>query len=397
MDCFVLNPDALISTGDEGYVAYVIGTRLLHRLNATAALILELSDGSRDIKQIADLLGSVLPESTIRDWVESAERDGLLVSSDCSPKPYSATQLSELANELRGQGRIFPAFLCQKQAAEVAPDDAEIWNQLGQLAHILGRRVEARDAYERYFRWFPDDAEVAHLLISLRDETPPSRASDRCIEQLYAQFASYYNENMVGELDYQAPDRVAEALAVTLEYRSGLDILDLGCGTGLSGQRLKPWARRLVGIDLSPHMVERAQTLGIYDMLETAEITAWLAAGESKFDVIVACDCMIYFGDLAQVMVPAARRLHPEGVIVFTVERGQSAPFRLTDSGRYTHHSDHIGQVAIKAGFTLIRCDEVFLRVEYGEDVHGLLAVMKWDSRDSEAESDISRSSLSPV
>lgn len=381
MKCFVISPSVVVSTGDEGYVAYQTETDQLHRLNATAALILELSDGSRDLNGIVELLRSVLNESAIRAWVDSAVRDGLLVNGDATREPLTAAQLVEAADELRSQGRVFPAFICQNRAAELAPEDAAICYRLGQLAHILGRRAEAREAYERYAVWFPDDAEVAHLLISLRDEAPPPRASDRCIEQLYAQFASYYDKSMVGDLEYQAPDRIVEALTAFVGDRRDLEVLDLGCGTGLSGERLKPWAKRLVGIDLSPHMVERALARGCYDTLETAEITSWLAAGDSKFDLIVACDCLIYFGDLAQVIVPASRRLRPDGMVICTVEKGETHPFRLTDSGRYTHHADHLAEVATQAGMELVRCDMVFLRIEYGEEVHGLLAVMRSPSK----------------
>ena len=35
-------------------------------------------------------------------------------------------------------------------------------------------------------------------------------------------------------------------------------IVDLGCGTGLTGAAFKPYAKRLVGIDLSPKMIEVA-------------------------------------------------------------------------------------------------------------------------------------------
>ena len=42
-------------------------------------------------------------------------------------------------------------------------------------------------------------------------------------------------------------------------------MLDLGCGTGLSGQIIRPAARRLCGIDLSPDMVERAEARPIYE------------------------------------------------------------------------------------------------------------------------------------
>ena len=153
-------------------------------------------------------------------------------------------------------------------------------------------------------------------------------------------------------------------------------ILDLGCGTGLSGARWRARSGQLVGIDLSPEMNARAAERGIYDRLETAEITSWLAGQRSdQFDLIVACDTLIYFGDLAQVMTKARARLRQTGLLAFTLERGTTHPFALSDSGRFTHHPDYVAGVVTAAGLTLLELDETFVRREYGEPVVGLIAV----------------------
>ncbi|WP_163597484.1 class I SAM-dependent DNA methyltransferase, partial [Klebsiella pneumoniae] len=66
-------------------------------------------------------------------------------------------------------------------------------------------------------------------------------------------------------LDYRAPELVAEAVAASQEAgTTGLAILDAGCGTGLCGPSLRPFADRLIGIDLSRKMLERAAARGCY-------------------------------------------------------------------------------------------------------------------------------------
>ncbi|MDP6581628.1 MAG: methyltransferase domain-containing protein, partial [Vicinamibacterales bacterium] len=149
-----------------------------------------------------------------------------------------------------------------------------------------------------------------------------------------------------------------------------------GCGTGLGGALWRAKAAHLVGVDLSAEMVARSRTRAIYDRLETAEITRWLAQTASDlFDLVLACDTLIYFGDLAQVVEPAAKKLRPGGLLGFTVERGDTDPFRLSDSGRFTHHPNHVTSVAANAGLTLLSLDETTVRYEYGEPVTGLIAV----------------------
>lgn len=53
-----------------------------------------------------------------------------------------------------------------------------------------------------------------------------------------------------------------------LYYLNGsLDILDLGCGTGLIGSWFKDYARTLVGVDVSPTMLDMATKKGCYQEL----------------------------------------------------------------------------------------------------------------------------------
>jgi predicted TPR repeat methyltransferase len=154
-------------------------------------------------------------------------------------------------------------------------------------------------------------------------------------------------------------------------------MLDLGCGSGLMGVNTKWRAADLTGVDLSPEMIELARARNIYDRLEVAEITGWLDEGKTPFDVIVSSDCLIYFGDLGKIVASAARRLKPGGLFAFSMERGNRSPFHLTDTGRYTHHPDHVREVAAQAGFELAQLNEAFLRYEYGEEVMGLYAVLR--------------------
>lgn len=75
----------------------------------------------------------------------------------------SADQLRDLAERLREGGEVQAACLCQEHAVAICPDDAQPLRELGELAHIVGKRKVARQAYERYLDLVPDDAEVRHL------------------------------------------------------------------------------------------------------------------------------------------------------------------------------------------------------------------------------------------
>jgi predicted TPR repeat methyltransferase len=384
-----LKPSVLLSPVDDGYVAFDTLTRQTHHLNPSAALIVELCDGTRSLQELRDTILPLVGDdrwSEFNSWIDQALRDDLLDrdgSSPVGPAPESPDSLSSLARELRDEGRVLEAFVCQQRAVELAPDASDSWYELGELAHIVGRRADARSAYEEYAARNPDDAEIAHILTALRDEPPPPRAPVQYIEQLYSRFASFYDSNMTEDLEYRAPALIGEAIA-RADHRRDLRVLDLGCGTGLSGQVLQPRAKHLAGVDLSPEMIAQAERRGLYDELHVAEITEWLSRPSNGrapdcYDLVVACDALIYFGDLSQVLAPAASRLAPGGILGFTVEAGNDRPFRLSDSGRFTHHADHVTAATREAGLSVVSLEEAVLRNEYGEPVTGLVIVLRRD------------------
>jgi len=378
-----VNPALGLAPVEDGYLAYDPVADRLHELNPAAALIAELCDGGRSVEQIRALAGPLMPVGQAEEidrWIGEAVAAGLLVWTDgapARPRQLCVSELTALAEHLRESNRIEPALKCAKRVADLASEDPIAWHTLGRIAQAAGERNQARAAYERYLADRPQDAAIRHLLTALRDEPPPPRASDECILQVFNEFSSYFDSKMCQDLGYTGPEHLQDLIASEIGSAAGLNILDLGCGTGLAGVCFKQRAARLTGIDLSPDMIERAQSRGIYDQLEVAEITAWLERSQSQFDLIVACDCFVYFGDLRPVASHAAARLKPQGVFAFTMERGDRYPFHLTDTGRYTHHPDHIGEAAAHAGLIVARLEEGFLRMEAGVEATGLFALLR--------------------
>jgi predicted TPR repeat methyltransferase len=377
-----VNPAVLLSPVEDGYVAYDPVADRLHQLNPVAALLTELSDGSRSVTEITELAAPFLPEGqggAVAAWVAQATEAGLLTEADgpSMAGELSSDELFKLTRRLREQGKVQTAYICGKRMMEIDPDRPEGWWDLGEICQCLGKRGEAREAYGKYLKSHPDDGEVEHLLIALNDEAPPERASDRAIQHIYRNFAASYEERMLEDLKYAGPQRMIEAVDSVIGDRSGMAMLDLGCGSGLTGVTFRPRAAHLTGIDLSPEMVELARARGLYDSLEVAEVTAWLDGGDSLFDLIVSTDVIIYFGDLTAIARAVARRLKPGGLFAFSTELGTRPPFHLTDTGRYNHHPDHVRAVAAAAGLTVEAVNQAFLRMEYGEEVMGLFAVLK--------------------
>jgi len=378
-----IHPAILLSPVENGYVAYDPISDKLHQLNPMASLLAELCDGTRSVEDVSALVRPLLPPDradAVERWVDEGMKSGLVVSSDAAQgahREFTGAELYTLAKRLKEHGNVQPAYLCTKKAVELNPTDWDAWYDFGDLCQSVGRREEAREAFQKYFDTHPDDAEIEHLLIALKDEAPPARASDRTIQQIYKDFAWNYENRMRVDLEYKGPERLADAVRTVIGEPSDFVILDLGCGSGLAGETLKPWARDFIGVDLSPEMLELARKRNIYDRLEVGEITQWLKQGTETFDLIACCDVVIYFGDVHELVAAAKGRLKQGGLFAFSMERGQTYPFRITDTGRYEHHPDHVREAAAAAGLKVAYLEEAFLRMEYGTPVTGLFAVLK--------------------
>jgi predicted TPR repeat methyltransferase len=382
----LLNPLILLSELEDGYAAYDPARDRLHRLNPTAALLAELCDGSRSVAQIRGLAAPLMPEGQSGEtdrWIEEGIKAGLLVWQAKPPaltaKEQSRIALRSALFSFRRLGQTKPInalYRETKKSVRLNPSDWNGWYSLGRIAQTLGHRDEARTAYGKYLQAHPDDGEIEQILLALRDDAPPQRAADRTVRHIYRKFAATYDSRMREDLKYSGPEKIGEAIHAAIGERTGLVMLDLGCGSGLAGIGVRARARELVGVDLSPEMLDLARARGIYDRLEVAEITQWLARDRDSFDVIICCDCLIYFGDLGPLLGAAAGRLKPDGLVAISMERGEDYPFRLSESGRYTHHPRHLGEAAARCGLEVALMREGFLRTEYGQDVMGLFAIL---------------------
>jgi predicted TPR repeat methyltransferase len=152
-----------------------------------------------------------------------------------------------------------------------------------------------------------------------------------------------------------------------------LDVLDAGCGTGLCAPLIRAHARQLTGVDLSSGMIEKARSRGDYDVLEVAELTAFLQAHPLVYDLVLSADTLIYFGELQDAMMAAHAALRPNGWLGFTLEvkDGDDDGTELMPSGRYQHTRAYVERVVTGAGFANVHISADTLRKEGGQEVNG--------------------------
>ena len=260
-----------------------------------------------------------------------------------SPHPFEPTAAeawTACGNVLYHYRRLTctgPILAAYDRALAIKPDLAEAWLGRGNILNLVGRNDEALAAYDRAVALDPDLAEswlgragalhelkrldeailayrearekgcdaefIQCTLASLGAEAAPKCAPRRLVIDLYDRYADQYDQHVAGALKYRTPDLLSDAIG-RCSPGAGLDILDLGCGTGLFGARLRARARTLAGVDISANMLQIARRRGIYDNLVCDELVDFLRKGSDEIDLRSPPTCSSHIGDLSEVFRP---------------------------------------------------------------------------------------------
>lgn len=290
--------------------------------------------------------------------------------------PKHADAHNNMGNLLSSLGRAKEAVEYYCKVITLTPNHPESRKLLGIAYYTIGKIDEAADVFRKWVAEEPDNPVAQHMYAACSGENVPVRASNAYVESTFDAFSGTFDAKL-GMLGYRAPQLVADAAAMFCAPAKALVVLDAGCGTGLCGPLLAPYASRLIGVDLSGGMLDRARERGVYDELIKAELTEYLLGQCNAFDVIVSADTLVYFGPLEAVVAAAHAALQAGGILCFTVEAAAGdafdAGYRLNPHGRYSHHRSYVEQVLTAAGFGELSIESAILRNEGGSGVPGLV------------------------
>lgn len=290
--------------------------------------------------------------------------------------PRHADAWHNLGNALKKAGRIDDALSAYGEAIRLRPYHADAYRNLARTLYAVGRHEDATGVYDQWLAREPQNPVPRHMLAAGSGREVPPRASDDYVVATFDSFAATFDQ-VLARLDYRAPVLLAEAIQRAIGAPAGrLSVLDAGCGTGLCGSRLRPYARWLVGVDLSPRMIDKAHGRAVYDELVTAELCVYLDATAASFNLIVSADTLCYFGDLGPAFAAAAGSVRPDGWMVFTLEAAEREPacgYRLEPHGRYSHARTYVRRTLEATSWHLVAIEEATLRNEAQAPVAGLV------------------------
>lgn len=283
--------------------------------------------------------------------------------------------LRNLSLSLYKAGRYSEGTEITFRALQVAPDDVMLHYHMGEMLYGLIRTGESDKARSHAQRWrsgYGTHPVAQHMAAAILGDDAPQRAGDVYVRETFDRFANDFESVLTG-LGYRVPELLCTAARDLLGDRTGLTVLDAGCGTGLCAPYLRPMAKKLVGVDLSGGMLEKARARNLYDSLEEAELGAFLAQTADSYDLTIAADVFCYFGALDAAFRDIAGKTPAGGLFGFTVEamqeQGASQPYRLGPTGRYQHDRAYVRSCLEQAGYEVLRFDDTHGRVEMGQPV----------------------------
>jgi predicted TPR repeat methyltransferase len=290
--------------------------------------------------------------------------------------PKHSDSYHNLGNIYRDLKRNDDALIAYRKSVEFRPDNEKSSKSIAKLLFESGRKKECLEVLKRLLLRNPEDAVAAHMLVAYGGGPSPERASDDYVRQAFDDFAVSFDSVLEG-LEYAAPKLVAECLRREMKDRSGLRIVDLGCGTGLLGPLVRPIASSLIGVDLSEKMLAQAEKRAVYDEVIASELTQYLRESDLPIDVLTCVDTLVYFGALEEFSVAANRALQPGGWLFFSVEShdadARPQGYILHPHGRYSHSRGYVEDALLAAGLQPVAIDDVVLRLEREEPVKGMI------------------------
>jgi predicted TPR repeat methyltransferase len=285
-----------------------------------------------------------------------------------------------MAREFRERGDMGAAIDLLEQTVERVPGFAAAWFDLGDLREIAGERDGAVAAFEQALAADPSDRHGAGLRLRLLNVGGHAMSADY-VRSVFDQYAAKFDDALAA-LAYTAPELLAGAVAEVCRAQNRAvhfaTMLDLGCGTGLSGAAFRPMVDWMEGVDLSPGMVAQARRKNLYDKLDAGDLTENLdrhIRADARFNLIVAADVFVYCADLTLIAALVRDVLAADGLFAFTVETHNEGGVILGPKLRYAHGEAHVRTALEQAGLTIRKLVSVSTRMEADIPVPGLLVI----------------------
>ncbi len=276
-------------------------------------------------------------------------------------------------------GRLDEAIDAFDISIKLQPEYAEAYSAKGNVYKLLDDVEKATEAYKAALKINSNLENEKYYLSSLGHSTAPGQSPEKYVIELFDSYANTFEKELTEKLHYKTPTQMFNAVEKFKNILpEKLDVLDLGCGTGLCGKAFQPITKQITGVDLSSKMLQKAKEKNIYTSLIQADVNQSFQQINSTFDLIVSADVFIYIGDVDTIFEQAKNKLKPNGLFVFSVETNDKKEnFTLRPTGRYAHSLKYIEQLARTYNFENIYTKKNILRYQKSKPIDGAVIIFK--------------------
>ncbi len=306
------------------------------------------------------------------------------------------------------------AIIHYKKSLELHPQSFAAAYNIGSIYHKLKNYQEAVYYYYLASRINPQDQTCQYLLASLtsdpnsnpnsdlptnlnlnlKSKSVMNKAPQGYIETLFDNYATTFDYELLNNLNYQTPKLLFDLYNKNIYQNSNsrknhnlnsLNILDLGCGTGLAAEYFKSenYSNIITGVDISQNMLNMAQQKHIYQNLIKSDIEEYLkfntasSNNQNLFDLIILADVLVYYGELNNLFNLIKKNLAKDGHLLFSIEslQNNSDSYLLTETGRYQHTTNYIYNQCSK-NFNIVESLSSSIRSQDQSPVLGMLFLM---------------------
>jgi len=266
------------------------------------------------------------------------------------------------------------------------------YETLGNVNLKLKDKESAIKSFKELKRLEPENP-ILYILDALENKDL-STAPTEYVKNLFDFFADNFDNKLLNNLNYATPTELLKLLQEKTDLNLNKKlILDLGCGTGLFGKQIKPYAKTLIGIDLSKKMLEKANALNIYDQLESSDLIEYLTKENKNYDLISSTDVFVYIGQLNEIFKEVSRLLGNNGLFAFSVEsleyydNSLKQDYKLLETGRYAHALSYVERLAKENNLSKVAIETKQIRLDNGKPIVGYLCILQKDNnKDKNAE-----------
>ena len=264
---------------------------------------------------------------------------------------------------------------------------AEAYNEALNL-ETSGRQDEAAEAYRKVLAIDPDDHTGASVRLASIERGPaPDKAPLAYVATLFDQHAGAFEQILVDDLGYAVPMMVREVIMASDAEHQFARMLDLGCGTGLTGIAMQGRVGEMIGVDISTGMLDEAYDKGVYDDLYAGDVVEFLAEIEDDgsdekggWDLIVATDVLPYLGTLEEMFHHVGRCLDAGGLFAFSSETlpeedFAGANYKVGRKHRFAHSEPYVRQLLSQNGMRVNHFELIVVRTDEGNPIYGHLVL----------------------